>query len=121
MSRRLDNKLLLNRRFQEQLHRAGLADLGQGLGDINAARRFALWHKTSGAEVYLFALLNSAIRLTALHYFTRLGLRPAADLVTLAGRNHGVPGLAGIYRHHCRDYSFGHLVHVFGCASESNC
>ena len=98
MSRRLDNKLLLNRRSLQQLQRAGLAELGQGLGDINAARRFALWHNKSGADVYLFALLNSATRLTALHYFSRLNLRPEADLVKLAGRSHGVPGLDAIYR-----------------------
>ncbi|MGD9019070.1 MAG: hypothetical protein PVF84_02400, partial [Desulfuromonadales bacterium] len=98
MSRRFHKKLLLNRRSQQQLQGVGLAELGRGLDDINAARRFGLWHKKPGAEVYLFALLNSATRLTALHYFSCLGLRPAADQIKLAGKNHGVPGLTAIYR-----------------------
>ncbi len=98
MSRRFHKKLLLNRRSQQQLQGVGLAELGRGLDDINAARRFGLWHKKPGADVYLFALLNSATRLTALHYFSRLGLRPAADQIKLAGKSHGVPGLTGIYR-----------------------
>ncbi len=98
MSQRLDNKLLLNRRFLQQLQRAGLAELAQGLSDINAARRFAMWHKKSGVDVYLFALLNSATRQTALHYFSRLGLHPGVDLVKIAGRSHAVPELTKIYR-----------------------
>jgi hypothetical protein len=98
MSQRLDNKLLLNRHALQQLQRAGLAELGQGLPDISAAHRFALWNKRSGAEVYLFALLNSATRQTALHYFSRLGLRPGIDMVKVADQRHSAPELAGIYR-----------------------
>ena len=98
MSQRLDNKLLLNRHALQQLQRAGLAELGQGLPDINAAHQFALWNKKSGAEVYLFALLNSATRQTALHYFSRLGLRPGIAMVKVADQSHSAPELAGVYR-----------------------
>src|SRR5210317_208249 len=98
MSQRLDNKLLLNRHALQQLQKDGLAELGQGLPDINAAHRFALWNKRSGAEVYLFALLNSATRQTALHYFSRLGLRPGVGMVKVAEQRHSAPELAGIYR-----------------------
>ena len=98
MSRRLDNKLLLNRHSLQELQRAGLAELGQGLPDINAARRFALWGKKSGSEIYLFALLNSATRQTALHYFSRLGLHPGVDRVKIADQSHSAPELTGVYR-----------------------
>ena len=98
MSQRLDNKLLLNRHALQQLQRDGLAELGRGLPDINAAHRFALWNKKSGAEVYLFALLNSATRQTALHYFSLLGLRPGVGMVKIADQRHSAPELARIYR-----------------------
>ena len=98
MSQRLDNKLLLNRHSQQQLQKAGLAELARGLRDINAARRFALWNNKSGADIYLFALLNSATRRTALHYFARLGLHPGVALVKIAGRSHATPELTEIYR-----------------------
>ncbi|MBW2690975.1 MAG: alpha-amylase, partial [Deltaproteobacteria bacterium] len=97
MSQPLDKKLLLNRRSIHQLHKAGRRELTENLLDINAARDFALWHQSSGAEVYLFSLLTAAARRMAQHYFARLDLQPGLDKVDLAGTRHPLPELNKAY------------------------
>jgi glycosidase len=98
MSQSLDKKLLLNRYAFYQLHKAGRRELTEDLHDISAARNFALWHQSSGAEVYLFTLLTAAARQMARHYLVQLDLQPGLDTVDLAGTTHALPELHTAYR-----------------------
>lgn len=94
----LDKQMLLNRHTLHQLYKAGLRELTENPLDINAARNFALWHQSSGAEVYLFSLLTAAARWMAQHYFVQLGLQPGLDKIDLAGTTHSLPELHTAYR-----------------------
>jgi glycosidase len=98
-----DKKLLINRRALKRLQQAGLSELADGLPDINAARKLALWRQTSGAEVYLLTLLIAASRQLARHYFTHLSLQPGLDEIKLAGTSYPLPKLSTAYREflHC--------------------
>jgi len=98
-----DKRLLLNRNALHQLQQSGLHELADGMPDINAARKFALWHRTSGAEVYMFTLLTAASRHVALHYFAQLDLHPGLNEIKLAGITHSLPELKTAYHEflHC--------------------
>ena len=98
MSLLLDHKLILNRQALHRLYQAGLSDLAVELNDINAARRLALWRKSSGADLYLLALMTAASRQVALRYFGEADLQPASDRVVLAGQAHLLPELRMAYR-----------------------
>jgi glycosidase len=98
MSQNIDKRLILNRRSIQELHRAGLAELTGTLHDISAARKLALWHQVSGADVYLLILLIAAARQICGHYFSLLQLEPDLDRLKLASTNHSLPELGTAYR-----------------------
>ena len=98
MSRPLEKKLLLNRQVLHQLQQAGLGELADEMPDINAARKFAFWRHSSGAEIYLLTLLTAASRQVALHYFTQLKLQPGLGEIKLGGTRHSLPELGTAYR-----------------------
>jgi glycosidase len=98
MSLPLDHTLILNRAALDALHQAGLNDLAVELNDINAARKLALWRRSSGTDLYLLALMTAASRQVALRYFGEANLKPANDRVLLAGQAHLLPELGSAYR-----------------------
>jgi glycosidase len=112
MSQPLDKKPLLNRHVLVQLHKAGLRELADELPDINAARHFALWHQSSGTEIYLLTILTAATRQIALHYFDQLALQPGLDKVDLSGRTHALPELNEAYRTFLHCYPRGDLANA---------
>ncbi len=81
MPRTFRNKLLLKKPTLYRLRQAGLREVAEGDIDIHAARKIALWRQSSGAEVYLFALLTTASREIARHYLTQLDLHPGLSTV----------------------------------------
>ncbi len=98
MPRPLDLKLLLNRKSLHGLRQAGLGDQAIELSNINAARRIALWRRSSGTDLYLLALMTAASRQVAMRYFAAADLQPDIDRVVLAGQAHHLPELGTTYR-----------------------
>ncbi|MDH3453818.1 MAG: alpha-amylase family glycosyl hydrolase, partial [Desulfuromonadales bacterium] len=117
MSRPLEKKLLLNRQALQQLRLAGLSELAEGMPDINAARKFAFWRHSSGAEVYLLTLLTAASRQVALHYFTQLKLQPGLAELKLGGTRHALPELGTAYRAFLHCYPRAELAKASGAGN----
>ncbi len=98
MSRVLVNKLLLHKQALDLLQQAGLREVAKGEIDIQAARKIALCRQSSGAEVYLFALLSTATRETARHYLVDQNWQPGLATLHVAGEQHSLPELAIAYK-----------------------
>jgi len=98
MSQTFSNKLLLNKQTLSLLRQAGLKEVAEGAIDIHAARKIALWRQSSGAEVYLFALLTTASREIARHYLTQLDLQPGLSTVHSAKGEQTLPELSTAYQ-----------------------
>ncbi|MEJ2469809.1 MAG: alpha-amylase family glycosyl hydrolase [Desulfuromonadales bacterium] len=98
MSQPLSHKLLVNRTLREQLKASGDVGLGPELTDFRAAQRLAAWCGQSGGELYLFALLNTAIRLTARQFLRAADCQPKRTGIAFAGRFFAVPDLGKLYR-----------------------
>ncbi len=97
MSRVPVNRLLLHKQALVPVAKSRFKEVAEGGIDIHAARRIALWRQSSGAEVYLFALLTTASREIARHYLLKLGLQPGLSTIHLSGAQHALPGLATAY------------------------
>ncbi len=98
MSPIFSNKLLLKKQTLYLLRQAGLSEVAEGNIDIHAARRIALWRQSSGAEVYLFALLTTACREMARHYLSQLDLQPGLSRIHSAKGEHALPELSTAYQ-----------------------
>jgi glycosidase len=98
MSQTFRNKLLLKKQALYLLGQAGLREIAEGDIDIHAARRIALWRQSSGAGVYLFALLTTACRAMARHYLTLLDLQPGLSAIHSAKGEKALPELSAAYQ-----------------------
>ena len=98
------NKLLLKKRALYLLQEAGLREVAEGDIDIHAARKIALWRQSSGAEVYLFALLTTASRGMARHYLPQIGLQPGLSTIHSAKGVQALPELSTAYQAYLECY-----------------
>ena len=99
------NKLLLKKQALYLLQEAGLREVAEGDIDIHAARKIALWRQSSGAEVYLFALLTTASRGMARHYLPQIGLQPGLSTIHSAKGVQALPELSTAYQAYLDCYS----------------
>ncbi|MDH3545046.1 MAG: alpha-amylase family glycosyl hydrolase, partial [Desulfuromonadales bacterium] len=98
------NKLLLKKQALHLLQEAGLREVAEGDIDIHAARKIALWRQSSGAEVYLFALLTTASRGMARHYLPQIGLQPGLSKIHSAKGVQALPELSTAYQAYLECY-----------------
>jgi glycosidase len=97
-------KLLLKKQALSLLQEAGLREIAEGDIDIHAARKIALWRQSSGAEVYLFALLTTASREMAQHYLPQMGLQPGLSTIHSAKGELALPELSTAYQAYLECY-----------------
>ena len=95
----MSHRLLYNRNAIAQLHQASLGDLQHSVPDMFAAHRLGLWLKCSGAEIFLFTLIQDAVRQMVLHAFGRRQLRLSLDHVHVSGISTSLPELTALYRY----------------------
>ena len=98
------NKLLLKKQALYLLQEAGLREVAEGDIDIHAARKIALWRQSSGAEVYLFALLTTASRRMARHYLPQMRLQPGLSTIHSAKGEQALPELSTAYQAYLECY-----------------
>ena len=93
----LDTTLLLNKTTLQRIQKAGFPASFANINNIQQARRFGLWSQRSGSEIYLLALISSAVRWTALRSFSSNSLTADRNRLFRLGQSLHVPDIELFY------------------------